>query len=134
MWLSLRSSRFPTGRTRGNAWCTSRRRASAPSHAARGGGRTGARSTTCLRHLEQAERESDGRPAIVWLREDGDTRPAILMRADVLLPILARLVEWEAWQERTEREAPERERQRAAAEALQDWCDDVSHPAPVEAP
>lgn len=49
----------------------------------------------CLRHLEQAEEESDGRPALVWLREDGDTRPAVLMRADVLLPLLARLAELE---------------------------------------
>lgn len=44
----------------------------------------------CLRHLEQAERDTDGRPPLVWLREDGDTRPAVLMRADTLMGLLAR--------------------------------------------
>lgn len=41
-----------------------------------------------FRFLEQAERDSDGRPPLVWLREDGDTRPAVLLRAEVWLEVL----------------------------------------------
>lgn len=43
----------------------------------------------CLRHLEGAEEESDGRPVVVWLREQGDPRAAVLLRADVFLGLLA---------------------------------------------
>lgn len=43
-----------------------------------------------FRHLEQAERDSDGRPALVRLREDGDTRGAVLLREDDFLALLER--------------------------------------------
>ena len=35
-----------------------------------------------LRHLEQASEDTDGRPPVVWLREDGNRRWAVLMWAD----------------------------------------------------
>lgn len=46
-----------------------------------------------FRHLEQAEAATDGRPCIVRLREDGDTRGAILIREDEFLKLLAALEE-----------------------------------------
>lgn len=45
---------------------------------------------SAFRHLEQAERDTDGRPVLVRLREDGDTRGAVLVREDVFLELLAR--------------------------------------------
>ena len=41
-----------------------------------------------FRFLEQAERDTDGRPVLVRLREDGDTRGAVLLREDVFLDLL----------------------------------------------
>ena len=35
-----------------------------------------------LRHLEQASEDTDGRPPVVWLREDGNRRWAVLLWAD----------------------------------------------------
>lgn len=43
-----------------------------------------------FRHLEQAERDSDGRPALVRLREDGDPVGAVLVREDDFLALLER--------------------------------------------
>ena len=45
----------------------------------------------CIRHLEQAEGDSDGRPCIVRLRENGDRRAAVLLREDLFLELLERL-------------------------------------------
>jgi hypothetical protein len=45
----------------------------------------------CLRHLEQAEADTDGRPCCVRLREDGDKRAAVLLREDLFLELLQRL-------------------------------------------
>jgi hypothetical protein len=44
-----------------------------------------------LRHLEQAEADTDGRPCIVRLRRDRDTRAAVLLREDLFLELLQRL-------------------------------------------
>lgn len=44
-----------------------------------------------LRHLEQAEADTDGRPCVVRLREDRDKRAAILLREELFLEILQRL-------------------------------------------
>lgn len=41
-----------------------------------------------FRHLDQAEADTDGRPVLVRLREDGDTRGAILIREDDFLALL----------------------------------------------
>lgn len=43
---------------------------------------------SAFRHLDQAERDTDGRPVLVRLREDGDTRGAVLLREDVFLDLL----------------------------------------------
>lgn len=44
-----------------------------------------------LRHLEQAEADTDGRPCVVRLREDGDKRAAVLLREELFLELLQRL-------------------------------------------
>lgn len=44
-----------------------------------------------LRFLERAEADSDGRPALVRLREDGDRRAAILLREETFLGLLQQL-------------------------------------------
>jgi hypothetical protein len=44
-----------------------------------------------LRHLEQAEAATDGRPCVVRLRKDGDKRAAILLREELFLELLQRL-------------------------------------------
>lgn len=41
-----------------------------------------------FRHLDQAEADTDGRPVLIRLREDGDTRAAVLVREDVFLDLL----------------------------------------------
>lgn len=42
-----------------------------------------------FRYLAQAEADTDGRPCVVRLREDGDKRAAILLREDLFLEIMA---------------------------------------------
>lgn len=42
-----------------------------------------------LKHLDQAEADTDGRPCVVRLRRDGDTRAVVLLREELLLEILA---------------------------------------------
>lgn len=44
-----------------------------------------------LRHLEQAEADTDGRPCVVRLRKDGDKRAAVLLREELFLELLQRL-------------------------------------------
>lgn len=44
-----------------------------------------------FRYLAQAESDTDGRPCVVRLREDGDKRAAILLREDLFLELLQRL-------------------------------------------
>jgi hypothetical protein len=44
-----------------------------------------------IRHLEQAEAATDGRPCVVRLREDRDRQAVVLLREELFLEILARL-------------------------------------------
>ena len=44
-----------------------------------------------MRHLEQAEAATDGRPCVVRLREDRNKRAAILLREELFLELLQRL-------------------------------------------
>lgn len=46
---------------------------------------------SCLRHLDGALADSDGRPVLVWLREQGSTRAAVLLDANVFLDLIKRL-------------------------------------------
>lgn len=43
-----------------------------------------------FRWLEKAEEDTDGRPVVIRLREDGDTRGAILLREEDFLLLLER--------------------------------------------
>lgn len=43
---------------------------------------------SAFRHLAQAEADTDGRPVLVRLREDGDTRAAVLIREEDFLALL----------------------------------------------
>lgn len=45
-------------------------------------------SIAAFRFLEQAERDTDGRPVLVRLREDGDTKGAVLLREEDFLLLL----------------------------------------------
>lgn len=44
-----------------------------------------------FRYLAKAEADTDGRPCVVRLREDGDKRAAVLLREELFLELLQRL-------------------------------------------
>jgi len=44
-----------------------------------------------LKHLDQAEADTDGRPCVVRLRRNGDKRAVVLLREEFLLELLRRL-------------------------------------------
>ena len=44
-----------------------------------------------LKHLDQAESNTDGRPCVVRLRRNRDTRAVVLLREEFLLELLQRL-------------------------------------------